>query len=172
MLRRRESPWLVGLVLLLGACSPTLFRGQDISTPTPRVEIEGADTLPRQCSRDQIATRIFEFVDAFNHGDSQRASTFFGTDFQWFSVDSRPADPFFVTYDRLELPAYFESRHVKSESWRLLRLSISPQGGAEVSLFYEVHRAAQGLDGVAHGKAVLNCVTGKIKLWSMASPGT
>jgi hypothetical protein len=83
----------------------------------------------------------------------------------------------FVTYDPAGLRRYLAHRQAQHERMFLLAVDVGEQSGPphpEAGIAYVVRRAADDLhkvgvaDGLALGKGEVDCVSGRISVWSMA----
>lgn len=176
------------LAFLLAGCSTLagLDTASGGSSATPAAEIvvtQDDPTSPAGCSPRQVAELIMRFLDAFNRGDQVQLATFFGADFQWYSMtEGSTTDKndyrHFVAYNRDDLMSYFVRRHAQHERSQLLTVDVGhgedSTGRSFVNIGYSLTRTADDLrpgwggpEKLVVGKGAINCKDQTIFVWSM-----
>lgn len=129
------------------------------------------------CAYDEAQAIVAGFLDAYNRGDRQGLSGYFGRQFKWYSA-TNPGEPHFVTYGVSEALDYFERRHTLDERLTLRAFHLSGQDPTqatqrtEVNFWYELDRTFQGRTFQAMGKGAMNCEAREIFVWSMGFPSS
>lgn len=129
----------------------------------------GHERATKLCTRLEVRTLFFAFVQAFNRGDLRRLNRLFARepDFQWYSTEA-PGQRFnSEAKDRSSLIPYFAERHALGE-----RLTVrSFQKNAGDNFEYGLVRSADDLQPTSYdGKGATRCSTTRaatIIVWSM-----
>ena len=129
-------------------------------------------SLPANCSPRETAALVVRFFDAFNRGDADELSHFFGASFVRYAVadkgDVGGAPPTSVE----SLLTYFAERHKRRESLQLVTIDVAgPAWHGGVDLSYALLRRADDLvpagPKAIFGKGSIDCATRTIIAWAM-----
>jgi hypothetical protein len=133
--------------------------------------------LPPDCGPRAVAAILLRFVDSWNYGDQAELAQLIaarsgirGEGFQWYSVtegDPRNGGRYFVTYRPEGVLEYAAERHVHGERLRIMAVDVGGGGNLGFSLARQADDPEPGLETFAQGKGVVDCDTGRIRVWSM-----
>ncbi len=173
---------LLTAVLLISACnnakasgdSPSAERSAENAQSTKvsdNVVVTGqADRAPEGCDVPEVAQRLLDFADAYNHADPDMVPTFFSdaAPFAWYSAPDavNPAGTEVTAVESVnELPAYFERREAQHEQLTFKQIQVNgweAQRGL-VHFQFTVSRQADDLNGSVAleviGKGAIHCQT-------------
>lgn len=163
----RHAVAAAGLLALLSGCTKDGERAT-ATTTTP--------TNPAPCTAGDARAIVLRFFEAYNQGRVS-VDEFFAPapTFQWYSdgttrVTSRAADPLFDPYNRASLAGYFTQRHGEGDRLELVELTptaVENSGTVpRVSFAIVVRRPS----GTMQGKAVLDCASTRLFVWSLGGP--
>lgn len=164
----RRAVTAAGVLALFSGCTEGEERTIPSTTTPP--------TKPASCTANDARAVVLEFFEAYNRGRVS-VDEFFAQapTFQWYSdgttrVTSRAADPLFDPYNRATLAGYLAQRHGEGDRLELVELTptaVEDTGTApRVSFGLVVRRPS----GTMQGKAVLDCTSSRLFVWSLGSP--
>lgn len=158
-----------GRVVVVALLAGVLAGCTDAGSPSkPRAE--GSSSTPSTgspstvCAEAAISSRVRDFIDAYDRGESGLADRFFAPapSFKWYSENGLREGP--AAYDRTTLDAYLAKR--EREGDRLELMSVTPS--ADGNFGFVVRRAGE----LAESKGALDCQTGRFIVWSLGpNPG-
>jgi len=167
-------------IVALEACGEaTSSSAKRARTPdTPVVVTENASKTRGRCGPEGAAGILSSFAAAYSQGAASTAARMFDSpDFRWYTVNTG-RDGFQRFTDSKKLASFFARRHRHGELLRLEEVSVTapPRTTEERGLLFRFQRRARDLrrygvsNGLAAGKAQINCSTGKLIVWSMSTP--
>jgi hypothetical protein len=144
-------------------------RAVQLLTGSRREFVAGHERAEKLCTRIEVRTVFFRFVDAFNRGDLKRLDRIFAreADFAWYSTDAPGVRFNEAAKNRSNLVPYFAERHALAE--RLVVRSFRRNGGGNFE--YGLVRSADDLEPTPYyGKGAAQCYpnpSDTIFVWSM-----
>ena len=158
-------PFCMAVVLaaLFAAVASSASAGSDESIVVTR----NSQSLPGGCTTADVAGLVRELFDAFNAGDWDVVDEIFASagaappSFALFSLDRDV-----VIYDRERLIPYLAEVRSRGERLRLVAVRAAPGHRSMVGLNFALDRA----EGIAGGKGMLDCVSGRIWQGALGTP--
>jgi hypothetical protein len=161
--------------LVLSAVAMTAAAG---TSPPPVVVTRDDGSMPSYCGPAAVARKAAAFVQAINSGSAKRLRRYFGVEFWAFHVAVNQPSGLSYRFDtrtRGGVFRYAARRHRHHERERLLALSVIYDRSLDAAGFaVELSATADDLQPASGalfaGKAEITCKTGRLVVWSVASP--
>jgi hypothetical protein len=148
------------------------------TSPPPIVVTRDDGSMPGYCGPAAVARKAAAFVRAINSGSAKRLRRYFGVEFWAFHVAvNQPNGPSYRVDTRTKdgVFRYAARRHRQHEIDRLLALSVIYDRALDAAGFaVELSVTADDLQPASGalfaGKAEITCKTGRLVVWSVATP--